>query len=118
MTFTLPYPPTANHAYTVARGRKIKTATARAYAHEVGWRVAEHMRGTSWRPTTTDRLQVTIGVHPPDSRRRDLANVEKLVVDAVCDQLNIDDSQIDRLVLERQPVNRQNPHLVLTLEAL
>jgi len=28
MTFTLPYPPTANHAYAVARGRKIKTATA------------------------------------------------------------------------------------------
>ena len=38
MTFSLPYPPTTNHAYCVRNGRKVKTSTARAYAAEVGYR--------------------------------------------------------------------------------
>jgi len=120
VTVTLPYPPTTNHAYLVARGRKIKTTKARAYAEEVMWRVADEMRVDAdggW-PTRDDRLAVSITVFPPDRRKRDLANLEKLAVDAACKQLGVDDSQIDRLTLERAPVDRKNPRLVLTLEAI
>ena len=120
MTLTLPYPPSTNHAYTVANGRKIKSATARAYAHTVQRETHAQTFNTleQWRPTRNDRLHVTVDVHAPDARRRDLANIEKLAVDAVALQLGFDDSQIDVLTLRRQPVDRTNPRLVLTLEAI
>jgi Holliday junction resolvase RusA-like endonuclease len=37
-------------------------------------------------------------------RRRDLANVEKLVLDAVCSWLGIDDRWVDLIILARAPV--------------
>jgi crossover junction endodeoxyribonuclease RusA len=120
VTVTLPYPPSTNHAYAVRNGRKVKSATARAYAHEVGWRVADHVRSGEQPPEdySAARLAVTIDVHPPDRRRRDLANVEKLCVDAVAHQLGFDDSQIDALTLRRQAVDRTNPRIILKLEVL
>ena len=120
MTVTLPYPPSTNHAYTVANGRKIKSATARAYANEVQWRIADHVRTGEQPPATWGgtRLTATLDIHPPDARRRDLANVEKLALDAVANQLGFDDSQIDVLTLRRQPIDRTNPRIILTLEAL
>jgi len=120
MTLTLPWAPSANNAYAVVRGRKIKTARAREYAHEVMWRVADEMRvdpDGGW-PTKHDRLTVTIDMYPPDRRRFDVAGKEKLPIDAVCKQLGIDDSQIDVLTLRRAPIDRTNPRVVLTLEAL
>jgi Holliday junction resolvase RusA-like endonuclease len=120
VTISLPYPPSTNHAYTVRNGRKIKSATARAYANEVSWRVADHVRSGEQPPPSFDgtRLSVIIDVHPPDLRRRDLANLEKLAIDATAHQLGFDDSQIDVLTLRRMPVDRTNPRLVLTLEAI
>ena len=120
MTLSLPYPPSTNHAYTVRNGRKVKSAEARAYAHEVGWRVADHVRTGEQPPPSFDgtRLSVIIDVHPPDLRRRDLANLEKLAIDAVAHQLGFDDSQIDVLTLRRRAVDRTNARIILTLEAI
>ena len=117
MTLKLPYPPTTNHAYTVARGRKIKTAVARQYANAVAWLVADERRvdPQGWYPTTADRLTVVVHVHPPDNRKRDLDNTEKLALDAVCSALDIDDSQIDQLTLVRGVNLKTDPHLLLTL---
>jgi crossover junction endodeoxyribonuclease RusA len=113
VTFTLPYPPTTNHAYTVSRGRKIKTMRARQYATHVGYivlaeRVTLDLRGA--------RLRVRIRVHAPDHRKRDLANVEKLAVDAVFAALDLDDSQIDCLTLVRGAVDPARPRLEFTVE--
>lgn len=99
VTLTLPYPPTTNHAYTIARGRKVKTAAARGYAQHVATLTRAQAPATTL--TREHRLAVTVAVHPPDRRRRDLANVEKLVVDAVMSTLGLDDSQIDDLRLTR-----------------
>ena len=120
MTISLPYPPSTNHAYCVRNGRKVKTAEARAYAGEVAWRVADHVRTGEQPPERWNghRLAVTIDVHPPDLRRRDLANLEKLAIDAVAHQLGFDDSQIDVLTLRRRAVDRTNPRIVLTLEVI
>ena len=120
MTVSLPYPPSTNHAYCVRNGRKVKSAEARAYAHEVGWRVADHVRTGEQPPERWDghRLAVTIDVYAPDARKRDLANLEKLALDAACAQLGCDDSQIDVLTLRRGPIDRTNPHIVLTLEVI
>jgi crossover junction endodeoxyribonuclease RusA len=120
MTLTLPYPPSTNTAYAVVRGRKIKTARARQYANEVGWRVADFIRTGEQPPHdySRDRLGVHIDVYPPDARARDLANVEKLVVDAIAAQAGFDDSQIDVLTLRRATIDRTNPRVVVKVETL
>ena len=105
MTFSLPYPPTTNHAYCVRNGRKVKTDKARAYAEHVQYLVADHQRTDEQPPPdlTNEPLYVHITVHHPDNRRRDLSNTEKLVTDAVFKQLGLDDSRITLLVIERGP---------------
>jgi len=51
------------------------------------------------------RLAVRITVCPPDHRRRDLDNVQKALFDALAHAgVYRDDSQIDRLEVERGPV--------------
>ena len=104
MTLTLPYPPTTNHAYTVARGRKVKSAAARKYQADVMLVCAAstRLRDASWSKLT--RFAVRIIVHPPDNRKRDLGNTEKLAIDAVFGWLGLDDSQVDDLRLVRDEV--------------
>jgi crossover junction endodeoxyribonuclease RusA len=107
MTLTLPYPPTTNHAYTVSRGRKVKTNKARAYQTAVQGECMTQLSFMclpAWTRDTTARLKVKVIVHPPDRRKRDLANTEKLAIDAVFDWLGLDDSQIDDLRLVRDEV--------------
>jgi crossover junction endodeoxyribonuclease RusA len=51
------------------------------------------------------RVEVWVTVCPPDHRRRDLDNVQKALLDALARAgAYRDDSQIDRLVVERGPV--------------
>lgn len=103
ITATLPYPPTTNSAYAVQRGRLVKTSEARAYAQDVTERLFEQ---STWRKfkrslTGRERFSVVIVVYPPDGLRRDIANVEKLVTDAIFKFIGADDTRIDRLLLER-----------------
>ena len=120
MTFELPYPPTTNHAYLVRNNRKVKTSKARSYAYEVGISVVQAMRNAPamFQSLCGKRLSVRMTVHPPDKRRRDLSNTEKLATDAVMHALGLDDSQIDSLTIERGEVDRPNGRLVYTLEPL
>ena len=116
MTVELPYPPTTNHAYTCSRGRKVKTLRARQYAEQVGYAMLPH-RGQAL-AFDGERLRVKIRTHAPDRRRRDLANIEKLAVDAVFKALGLDDEQIDVLTLVRGDVDRQRPRLEFRVETL
>jgi len=51
------------------------------------------------------RLEVRVTVCPHDNRRRDLDNVQKALLDALAKGgAYRDDSQIDRLLIERGPV--------------
>jgi crossover junction endodeoxyribonuclease RusA len=120
MTLTLPYPPSTNTAYAVVRGRKIKTARARQYAHEVAYRVADELRveHDAWPITAADRLGVTLSIYAPDRRRRDLDNTGKLALDAICAALRVDDSQIDLLTFRRGAVDKANPRLVVRVDLL
>lgn len=53
------------------------------------------------------RLSVSIYAAPPDNRRRDLDNLPKAVLDALTHaQVWPDDSQLDRLLIERVPVQK------------
>lgn len=101
ITLTLPFPPSSNNLYTVARGRKILSAAGRRYQTDVALLVWQ-----AGKPRAPQgRLAVELEVYPPDRRRRDIANLEKVCVDSVklagCIE---DDSLIDRLLITRREV--------------
>ena len=104
-TLELPFPPTSNHAYATVttRGgaRRVKSAAARNYA------LVAQILTKRVHPippfTTNDRISISIALHPPDSRRFDIANREKILVDAISSVLGFDDSQVDRITMERMP---------------
>jgi Holliday junction resolvase RusA-like endonuclease len=104
-TLTLPWPPTSNHAYATVRSstgtsRRIKSQNAKNYAL-----VAQILtKRTHPTPifTMSDRIAVTLVLHPPDHRRFDIANREKILIDAVSPVLGFNDSQIDFITIERR----------------
>lgn len=117
-TLTLPWPPTSNHAYATARtsagvSRRVKSSNARNYAN-VAFILTKRVHP---RPifTTTDRIAVTLLLYPPDARRFDIANREKILIDAIAPALGFDDSQIDRITIERCGISLAGA-VVATLE--
>ena len=94
----LPWPPTVNHYYTVAKGRKILSQSGRAFKlYATQLMQIQHI----------DRIKapsysVHILARPPDRRRRDLDNVLKPILDALTEYGAIsDDSKIDDLRIQR-----------------
>lgn len=120
LTVRLPYPPTTNNAYLVANRRLVKTPAARDYEAAVTAALLENPNVRAFRRSLPDgaRFTVVIQVHPPDRRRRDLANVEKLAVDSVFKHLGADDCRIDRLMLFRGEVDRPHGHLVMSVQTI
>jgi crossover junction endodeoxyribonuclease RusA len=103
-SITLPYPPSVNGYWrNIGRGRTIISKAGRDYMQAVSAEVA-----ASDKPATYNgRLAVCVTVYPPDRRRRDLDNVCKAILDSL-GKANVyeDDSQIDRLTIERAKVVR------------
>lgn len=78
ITFTVPYPPQANHMYTVARGRKIKSADYRS------WKERATLHIMAQRPGKIAGLYtLEIVVPRPDRRGRDIDNLIKPISDAI-----------------------------------
>lgn len=105
MKMVLPYPPTNNTYFTVARGRKILSSKGRAYKKLVIDRVFE--KGYK-RVKDNTRLKVRIHAYPPDKRSRDLDNIPKALLDAIQSAgIYQDDSLIDdlRIIRERKEIN-------------
>lgn len=103
MTLVLPWPPTMNHYYTVARNRKILTREARDY-HKA---VAAVVMSNGWMFFPEHRLDVSITASPPDNRKRDLDNLLKPTLDALQKAgMFSDDSQIDMLSIRRGPPSK------------
>lgn len=96
----LPWPPTVNHYYTVARNRKILSKQGRAYKQEAAWLIASERHYT----VQKGRICLTIHAHPPDKRKRDLDNILKPILDSLTEAgVFEDDSQVDDLRITRFP---------------
>lgn len=100
LVLDLPYPPSVNHYWRSVGKRVLISKEGRQYRENVGFSLlnAGYRRGLSM----SGRLAVNIALHPPDRRRRDLDNVLKSLLDAMQHAgVYEDDSQIDRISIER-----------------
>lgn len=116
----LPWPPSTNNAYATVRGRRVKTKAARDYTDRVQYALhtSPPWRRARYGLKRSHRLRVTLTAHPPDRRRRDLGNLEKLCIDSVFAWLGLDDSQIDELLLRRADLDRPDGSIILSVGAL
>lgn len=102
----LPYPPSVNSYWRhptrgALAGRHLISEKGRQYRQALEALAAEHR----WPKLGSARLQVHIEAWMPDKRRRDLDNVLKAALDGLAHAgLFDDDSQIDRLSIERAPL--------------
>ena len=109
--YVLPWPPSVNrywrHVNIRGRGHcTLISADGRAYKRAVGYAVLEQCAARK-EPlkTLTGRLAVSVLLHPPDRRARDIDNSAKSVLDALTSaKVWRDDEQVDRLELVRGTV--------------
>lgn len=99
----VPWPPSLNNYWRFANGRAFLTKEAREYKKMIGY------LSKSWKyDVLLDRIDLDIVVFPPDKRKRDLDNLTKILIDALEEaKLFIDDSQIDRINIERGEIVKQ-----------
>ena len=98
ITITLPWPPSVNGYWRTVNGRTMISKRGRLFKKAVLKSVLAHQA----KRHLAGRLEVHIALHPPDRRRRDVDNSGKSVLDALQNAgVYLDDSQVDRLVIER-----------------
>ena len=101
LSLVLPYPPSVNTYWGFRGSRRFLTARAREFKALV----ADEFRRSAHNGFAEARLAVKVGLCPPDKRVRDIDNIAKPLLDALCQAgVFIDDGQIDLLVIERMPV--------------
>ena len=93
ITIELPYPPSLNSLYRIARlGKRsgiFKSSQGKDYTRTVQ---ALCYGKKMFRKEI--KLKVLVEVHPPDKRKRDLMNIEKILCDSLEGALYQDDNQI------------------------
>jgi crossover junction endodeoxyribonuclease RusA len=111
---TLPFPPSVNRIWRAVNGRVLLSRDGRAYRDKVAlqWALAR-LQGYGRSP-----LKVEIDAWLPDSRRRDIDNLQKAALDALQHAgAYADDSQIIDLRIRRAGIDRLQPRLIVRLEA-
>lgn len=98
LTLELPYPPSVNHMYINARGRRFPNKKAIDYKIKVQDIVIEECA----KKFGSSPISLQIWVYPPDRRKRDISNIIKIVEDSLQDAgVYDDDFQINLLVIQR-----------------
>jgi crossover junction endodeoxyribonuclease RusA len=98
----LPYPPSVNHVWRTWKGRTLLSKEGRHYRALVA--VLLRVAGV---PRLSGELAMQVDVYPPDRRRRDLGNLDKVLSDSLQHGgLFDDDSQIADLHYRRCAVEK------------
>jgi len=113
IVLTLPFPPSVNGYWRNINGRTLISAKGRAYkkavARLVQWSYAAEQ--------LESRLEVLVILHPPDRRKRDIDNSMKALLDSMqAAGVYLDDSQIDRLAIERGEIKKGGAAIVTISE--
>src|SRR5210317_342600 len=112
-TLTLPFPPSVNGYWRNINGRTLISAKGRAYKKAVA-RLAQWNYAAK---QLQNRLEVLVILHPPDRRKRDIDNSMKALLDSMqAAGVYLDDSQIDRLVIERGEIKKGGAAIVTIKE--
>jgi crossover junction endodeoxyribonuclease RusA len=94
----LPWPPSINHYWRHTKNGHYISNEGQEYRQLVLFRCLKYRDLF----TKADRFSIHIDAFPPDKRKRDLDNILKSLLDALQHGgLYPDDSQIDRLSIER-----------------
>ena len=104
-------PPTINHMYMTAHGRRFRTAECREYQEQV----VEQLKAL-WNsePPFTGRVAIHIIFTAKDKRRWDIDNRMKAIQDCLSMAGIIkDDSQIDEIYIERRYTEKISTTLIL-----
>jgi crossover junction endodeoxyribonuclease RusA len=103
ISLVLPYPPSLNTYWRNVGGRTLLSKKGRIYKTAV-------CRAVSWAGANKHlscRLSVHIVLHPTDKRKRDIDNAVKAIFDGMQSAgVYDDDSQIDRLIVERSTIEK------------
>lgn len=112
---TLPFPPSVNGYWRAFRGRNILSKRGREYREDAMGAIAKAMMAGGF-PPLAHRLKVSLDLHPPDARRRDIDNYCKGVLDALTHAgVWLDDEQIDELNILKCPRDKDDPRVVVTI---
>ena len=109
---SLPWPPSANRYWRHFGNRVLVSREALNYKKQIC------LLGLFWkRRCLTGRLSVLIQAFPPDKRVRDLDNLLKVTLDSL-QSANFfeNDSQIDKITLERMEQRKGGQLLVTIIE--
>ena len=115
LRLTLPWPPSVNKIWRTVKGRHLLSREGRLYRKKVAdivMRTGVHRLGTS-------AIKVKAIAYLPDRRRRDIDNLGKAVYDALEEaRVFDDDSQILDSHWVKGPIDRANPRIEISLEAV
>ena len=95
----LPYPPSVNTYWGFKGSQRFLTAKARQFKKDVfaAFVLSEH------KGFEAHRVSLTVHLHAPDKRVRDIDNIAKPLLDALTQAgVFIDDAQVDRLLIVRK----------------
>lgn len=110
----LPWPPSSNTYWRRNGHRYFITASGIAYRQQV----VILARACKHKYSALQRLSVIVEAYPPDKRRRDVDNIFKCLLDSLqWADVYVDDSQIDKLYIERKEVWKPGKVIVFIEEA-
>lgn len=102
----LPKPESLNNAYSNSKsGGRYLTEVGKLYKDEVGWLARAAAMEQRW-TYGGERLKLTMLIHFPDRRRRDISNAIKLCEDALAEALGFDDEVIDEWHIWRGEIRK------------
>lgn len=109
MQIVLPWPPSVNGYWRSYRGRQILSAKARVYRQSA----TRHVLACKANKHLSDRLSVEIELYPPTRHKIDIDNRVKALLD-VMQHAGVyqDDSQIDKLTVERREIEKHGAVVV------
>ena len=113
VSLQLPWPPSVNQVWaTTKRGNWYGTKIAKDYKAAVKYIVMQKNCQGSF--PKSDNIEYNLFVYPPDNRRRDLDNLNKVVCDALQDAGVYDnDCQIKRIFMEMKPQEKPGTVIVI-----
>lgn len=117
LRFTLPFPPSLNHAYRDKTGGKgrVKSKALLAYREQCGKLVMTGIPRFTFH--NGQRLKVAMECHAPDLRRYDLDNRIKAVLDSLQYSGVIEnDSQVDEISMIRGEVDSNGGYVQIQVE--